>query len=71
MLTLECSIKANGEIVEADIINLFVFTLRDNILEWGKNYAQNHPNYTFEELEQAFCKRLKTMKNDEKVYIQL
>jgi hypothetical protein len=37
--------------VEADIINLFGFTLRDNISEWGENYIQNHPIYTFEELE--------------------
>jgi hypothetical protein len=28
------AIKANGEIVEADIINVFGFTLRDNIFEW-------------------------------------
>jgi hypothetical protein len=40
-------IKTNGEIVEADIINLFRFIFRDNIFEWGKNYVQSHPNYTF------------------------
>ncbi len=44
-------IKANGETMEADIINLFDFTLQDSILEWGENYFQNHPNCTFEELE--------------------
>ncbi len=53
------------------IINLFGFTLMDNISEWGENYVQDHPNYTFEELEQTFYKRFKTMKNDEKVYMQL
>jgi ribosomal protein L6P/L9E len=37
----------------------------------GRNYVQDHPNYTFEELEQAFCKQLITIKNDEEVYIQL
>jgi hypothetical protein len=44
-------IKANGETMEVDIINLFGFTLEDNIFEWGENYFQNHPNCTFEELE--------------------
>jgi hypothetical protein len=71
MLTSKCSIKANGEIVKANIINLFGFILRDNILEWGENYVQDHPNYTFEELKQAFCKRFKTVKNDEEVYMLL
>jgi hypothetical protein len=42
--------------VEANIINLFGFILKDNIFEWDENYVQDHPNYTFEELEQAFCK---------------
>jgi hypothetical protein len=42
--------------MEVDIINLFSFTLRDTMSEWGKNYVQDHPNYIFEELEQAFCK---------------
>ncbi len=63
--------KANGEIMETNIINMFGFTLKDNIFEWGKNYVQHHPNYTFKELEQAFCKRFKTMKNDDEVYMQL
>ncbi len=43
--------KTNGEMVESDIINLFDFTLRDSISEWGKNYVQDHPNCTFEKLE--------------------
>ncbi len=42
--------------VEIDIINLFGFTLRGNISEWGENYVQDHLNCTFEKLEQAFCK---------------
>jgi hypothetical protein len=33
------TIKVNGEIVEANIINLFGFTLWDYILEWGKNFV--------------------------------
>jgi hypothetical protein len=48
--------KINGETIESKIINLFGFTLKDSFFEWGKNYIQDHPNCTFEELEQAFCK---------------
>jgi hypothetical protein len=29
------TIKTNGEIMEANIINMFGFTQRDNIFEWG------------------------------------
>jgi hypothetical protein len=65
------AIKANGEIVEVDIINMFGFILRDNIYEWDENYVQDHPNYTFEELEQTFCKLFIIVKNNEEVYIQL
>jgi hypothetical protein len=57
--------------MEVDIINLFGFTFKDNILKWGESYVQDHTNCTFEELEQAYCKRFKTMKNDEEVYMQL
>jgi hypothetical protein len=64
------AIKANGETTEVNIINLFGFILKDNISKWGKNYVQNHPNCTFEELEQTFCKQLKTIKNNEKVSMQ-
>ncbi len=60
------AIEAYGEMVEVDIINLFGFTFKDNIFEWGKNYVQDHPNCTFEKLEQAFCNWIKTVKNDEK-----
>jgi hypothetical protein len=48
------AIKVNGEIVEVDIINLFGFTLQDNIFEWGEKFVQNHPICIFEELEHAF-----------------
>jgi hypothetical protein len=68
---LKKTIKINGEIIEDDIINLFSFTLRDNIFEWGENYVQDNPNYTFEELEQTFCKQFKTVKNYEEIYMQL
>jgi hypothetical protein len=54
---LKKTIKVNGETMEVNIANLFGFILRDNILKWGENFVQDHPNYIFEELEQAFCKR--------------
>jgi hypothetical protein len=55
--------------MEVDIINLFGFTLKDNIFEWGENFIQDHPNCTFEKLEQAFCKRFIAVKNNEVVYM--
>jgi len=42
------AIKANGETMEANIINLFGFTLKDSFSKRGENYVQDHPNYTFE-----------------------
>jgi hypothetical protein len=39
-----------------DIVNIFYFTLRDAILEWGQIFMQFHPSCNFEELEMAFCK---------------
>jgi hypothetical protein len=57
--------------VEVDIINLFGFTLQNNILERVENFVQYHLNYTFDELEQAFCKCFQILKNDEKIYMQL
>jgi hypothetical protein len=65
------AIKANGETVQTNVITLFGLTLKDNIFEWGENYVQDHLNCTFEELEQAFYKQFKTMKNEEEVYMQL
>jgi alkylhydroperoxidase/carboxymuconolactone decarboxylase family protein YurZ len=64
-------IRANEKIMEVDIINLFGFTLRYDILEWGKKFVHDHLNCTFEELEQTFCKHFQTMENDEKIYMQL
>jgi hypothetical protein len=64
------AIKANSETMEVDIINLFGFTLKDNIYEWGENYVQDHSNCTFKELEQAFCKQFKIVKNNEEAYMQ-
>ncbi len=65
------AIKANGEIMEVDIINLFDFILKGNIFELGENYVENHPNYTFEELEQTFYTRFRIVKNDGEVYMKL
>jgi hypothetical protein len=53
------AIKINGETMEAKIINLFGFTLKDNISKWGENYVQDHTNCTFEKMEQTYCKQLK------------
>jgi hypothetical protein len=50
------TIRANGEMVEANIISMFSFIFKDNIFEWGENFVQDHPNCNFEKLEQTFCK---------------
>ncbi len=55
-------VKANGETMEINIINLFNCILGDNIYEWGDNFVQDHPNCTFEKLEQTFYKQFRTMK---------
>ncbi len=59
------AIKTNGETMEASIINIFGITLRDSIFEW------DHPNCTFEKLEEAFYKWFKIVKNNEEVFMQL
>jgi hypothetical protein len=53
------AIKANGETLEVDIINLFGFTLRDNIFERGENYVQNHPNYILKSCSKHFASNSK------------
>jgi hypothetical protein len=63
------TIKANGEMVEINIINIIGFILKDTIFEWGGNFVQDHPNYIFEKLKQTFHKQFKTMKNDEEAYM--
>jgi hypothetical protein len=60
-----------GRLRKADIVNLFGFILQDNISKWRENFVQDHPNYTFEKLEQVFYKCFCTMKNNEKIYMQL
>jgi hypothetical protein len=50
------AIKTNGKTIKFDIINLFGFTFKDSIYEWGKNYIQDDPNCIFEKLGQTFDK---------------
>jgi hypothetical protein len=50
------TIKANGEIEDAKIVNLFSFTLENTIFDWCNNYMGNCPNYIFVELQLTFCK---------------
>ncbi len=65
------AIRANGETMEVDIITLFGFTLWNNALKWAENFVQNHPKYTFDELEQTFNKHFQIMKNDGKFNMHL
>jgi hypothetical protein len=54
-------IQVNGEKQDTDIMNLFCFTLRDAISEWGEDFMQSHPSYIFLELEATFCKQYHTI----------
>jgi hypothetical protein len=57
--------------MEANIINLFNFTLKYHISEWGKKFVKIIPNYTFKELKKTFYKHFQTVKSDEEFYMQL
>ncbi len=57
--------------MEVNIFNLFGFIFKYNIFKWGENFVEDRPNFTFEKLEQTFCKWFKTLKNNEEVYMQL
>ncbi len=48
-------IQANDEKNDANIVNLFCFTVRDAILRWGENFMQSHSRCYFVELEITFC----------------
>ncbi len=65
------AIKANSEIDDAEIINLFNFTLEDIVSNQCNNYLGDYLYYTFVELQLAFCKRYRKVQNDEQVYLQL
>jgi hypothetical protein len=62
------TIRANEETMEVDIINMFTFILQD-ILYWGENFVQDHPNCTFGKLEQNFCKYFQIVNNNKKIYM--
>jgi hypothetical protein len=47
----KATIKANYEMIDEEIANLFNFTLEDNGSNWCNNYMQNHPNCKFAYLE--------------------
>ncbi len=65
------AIQVNSEKRNANIMNLFCFTLRDVISEWGKNFMYSHPGCIFLELEVAFCKHYRIVQNDEHLYMAL
>ncbi len=46
----KAAIKANSEIDDAKIINLFSFTFRDIVSNWCNNYMGDYPNSTFAKL---------------------
>jgi hypothetical protein len=59
MLTLEFSRRQSKPMVRLwKLISstCLVSLLWNNISKWSQNFVQNHPNCTFEELEQAFGK---------------
>ncbi len=47
VIVLKANIKANGEIKDAKIVNLFNFTLKDIVFNWCNNYMGDYPNCTF------------------------
>jgi hypothetical protein len=67
----KATIKANGEMVDEEIANLFNFTLRDNTSNSCNNYMRDNPNCRFADLEQAFYRCYWIVQNDEHVYLLL
>jgi hypothetical protein len=63
------AIQVNGEKWDADIMNLFCFTLRDVILEWVENFMQSHMSCIYRELKVAFCKWYCIVQNNEHFYM--
>jgi hypothetical protein len=57
--------------LDVNRMNMFCFTLRDAILEWGKKIMHFHPGCIFLELETTFYKRYCIIQNDEQVYMAL
>jgi hypothetical protein len=65
------TIKANGEMINEEITNMFNIKLKDNASDWCNNYMKNHPHYRIVDLEHAFCKHYMIVYNDEQMYLQL
>ncbi len=65
------AVQANGESNDLDVVNLFCFTLKDAILEWGDNFMSSHLGCTFVELEVAFCKWYQKVQTYKQVYMAL
>jgi hypothetical protein len=52
--------------------SLFFFASLFEIVSLSREFfLQDHPNYTFAKLEQAFYKHYRTKKNDEQIYLKL
>ncbi len=65
------TIRPNGEIEDAKIVNMFSFTLKDIMSNYCNNYMGDYPNCTFAKLQLTLCKQFITFQNDEQVYLQL
>jgi len=47
VIVSKAAIRANGEIKDEEIVNLFSFTLKDIMFNWCNNYMGDYPNFTF------------------------
>jgi hypothetical protein len=65
------AIQVDKENTNANILNLFYFTLCDAISEWGKNFMRPHSVCKFEELEATFYKHYWKVQKDEQVCMSL
>ena len=67
----EIAIYTNRETEEGDKINLFGYTLRDNVQDWYSNFRKLHPKVDYQGLLAAFCKRFRKVQNDAQAYNML
>jgi hypothetical protein len=44
---LKVAIRANSEIDDVKIVNMFNFTLKDIVFDWCNNYMGDYPDHTF------------------------
>ena len=65
------AIRANRETEDDEMINLFCYTLRDAVSEWGENFLNSYPGCNFEMITKALCKRYRKVQTDEQVYMAL